>query len=504
MKGYPLGQKLRRGVQAVAFALAGLLVILTARDAHSTLRATLLLRLDPLAALGAMLASRQWLVTFIPALVLLAASLALGRAWCGWLCPVGALLDWTAPRRRARQEPKSGWRRAKYGLLIVLLGSALWANLTWFVLDPLTWFVRSAGIVALPTLSAAIMGLERAFIRVRWLRGPISVLDGALQGTLLSYKQPLMVGITLLALALAAVLALNLWAPRAWCRYLCPLGGLYALMGKLAWLKRRVGPSCNQCGACARACPLGAILPARNFASDGGECTLCLDCAAKCPQKAISFVGGWGWDGGWQYDPTRRQALGAIGASLAGVALLRATPTAKHPDPHLLRPPGAQEATLLARCVRCGVCLRACPTHGLQPAWGEAGLEGLWTPVLRPRLGQCDYGCNACGQVCPTGAIPPLTLEVKRQTSIGKAYIDPKLCLAWSKRAPCIVCEEMCPVPHKAIVLEETEWVDPLGVKGVLQLPVVEHARCIGCGLCEQKCPIHGEAAIRVIIDPLG
>ncbi|MGQ9585862.1 MAG: 4Fe-4S dicluster domain-containing protein, partial [Anaerolineae bacterium] len=112
----------------------------------------------------------------------------------------------------------------------------------------------------------------------------------------------------------------------------------------------------------------------------------------------------------------------------------------------------------------------------------------------------CDYSCNACGQVCPVGAIPPLPLEAKRQQVIGLAYIHTDRCIPWADLEPCIVCEEMCPVPEKAIWLEEVEVQDDRGETLALQRPHVDRDRCIGCGICEYKCPVNGEAAIRVYV----
>jgi MauM/NapG family ferredoxin protein len=240
-----------------------------------------------------------------------------------------------------------------------------------------------------------------------------------------------------------------------------------------------------------------------DFGSDSGECILCLDCAVTCPEDAISFRPRLGLDWHRGFDPGRREALGGLAVSLGLLALTRTDRVAHQPRADRLRPPGVDEDDLLAACVRCGACVRTCPSHGLQPSVTQSGIEGLWTPILVPRLGHCDYSCTACGQVCPTGAIPRLTLAEKRQTPLGKAYIDQTLCIAWSGRAPCIVCEEMCPVPDKAIHLEERQVAHGEGDTLTLQMPIVRHERCIGCGLCESKCPVQGQAAIRVRVDPL-
>ena len=168
------------------------------------------------------------------------------------------------------------------------------------------------------------------------------------------------------------------------------------------------------------------------------------------------------------------------------------------PPSLLLRPPGATLTDFTDLCIRCGACVRACPTQGLQPSLFEGGWQNLFTPRLAPRLGYCLYDCQACSQICPTGAIPLLTLDEKHQTPIGLARIDRDRCLPWAYNTPCIVCEEMCPIPDKAIRLEEAEVINGQGEPVTVQRPSVIKELCIGCGICEYKCPMGGEAAIRV------
>lgn len=206
--------------------------------------------------------------------------------------------------------------------------------------------------------------------------------------------------------------------------------------------------------------------------------------------------------GPWaEYDPGRRSAVLAIGAGV-GAALLLGTGVARAVKrPGLIRPPGAQEESrFLSHCLRCSECMKACPTAGLQPTLGEAGLEGLWTPVLRSRLGYCDYACHACGQVCPSGAIPALPLAEKRRQVLGVAVIDRDRCLPWVGHTTCVVCEEMCPVPEKAIELSGRRLITREdGSQDYLSRPVVIAERCIGCGICEYRCPLDGPAAIVVL-----
>ena len=377
-------------------------------------------------------------------------------------------------------------------ILLVVLAAALFGNLTLLILDPLALLTRTMTTAILPALNYAVTAVERALYPIPFLQPAIDWAERLLRGPVLPVKQPVFAQNALIAALFLGILALNALADRFWCRYLCPLGALLGLVSKVALLRPVVGAACNRCAQCVGVCRMDAIDTSRGYEIVPAECTVCLDCLAVCPERGIGFRWHWRPAPVREYDPTRRQVLTALGASAVGVALLRTGLQAKQLHSQLIRPPGVEdEEAFLARCLRCGQCMKVCPTSGLQPVLFEAGLEGLWTPQLVPRLGYCDYGCNACGQVCPSGAIPPLDLASKRQAVIGVAVIDRDRCLPWADGIPCIVCEEMCPVPDKAIQLQD-------GGDGGMQKPIVNADRCIGCGICEYQCPVEGEAAIRV------
>jgi ferredoxin len=195
--------------------------------------------------------------------------------------------------------------------------------------------------------------------------------------------------------------------------------------------------------------------------------------------------------------PDRRVLLGSMAAGL----LLAVPARFRLPDKQsrLLRPPGVRnEDEFLKKCVRCGECMKVCLKNALYPAAYQAGIEGIYTPMVIPRLGYCEYNCTLCGQVCPTGAIPRLPVEQKRLEVIGKAVFDKNHCLPYAKRIDCIVCEEHCPVSSKAIRSREVEVIGLDGTQRKIKEPYVMEEICNGCGICENVCPLETKAGIEV------
>jgi ferredoxin len=198
---------------------------------------------------------------------------------------------------------------------------------------------------------------------------------------------------------------------------------------------------------------------------------------------------------------SRRSILAAGLAGAGGALLFKIEPLGgrRSYNPWLIRPPGSvPEPEFLEKCVRCGECMKACPTNAIHPTTLHAGLEGTWTPVLNMDVGYCEYECTLCGQVCPTHAIRELSVEEKQKVRIGLAYFDKNRCLPYAYARSCIVCEEHCPTPKKAIWFEEVEVRDARGGKLVVKQPRVNAELCIGCGICQNKCPMSDQAAVLV------
>jgi ferredoxin len=339
------------------------------------------------------------------------------------------------------------------------------------------------------------------------------------------------------AAILATIVALEFVARRFWCRYLCPAGAMFGLLGHWSLLKRSPNIVCKSCGSCASTCRMGALDTTAGYSPEA--CNLCMDCVDSCPKGIVGFRFQWKSrrarrteqvvgktplvSGIFSRQPppspsvaskraprpvdlSRRGLLLGIaaGVGIPGVVSLVRLVRPSAADPHLLRPPGVgDENTFLDLCIRCGECMKVCPTNTLQPTAFQSGVEGMFSPRLDPRFliekSFCQYDCTLCGQVCPTGAIPRLTAEEKHARPIGKAYFDHSRCLPWAEQTPCIVCEEMCPTPEKAIrVLKTITVKDKDGEEVDIQQPYVDRDLCVGCGNCESKCPLPGPAGIRV------
>jgi polyferredoxin len=509
-------RNLRRVSQLACLAIFLFLLTRTSYPLNEAYPVDIFPRLSPLLAITTSLASRAVATVFWPALVVAAATLILGRAFCGWVCPMGTTLDicdrLLKRKRNPVEDKKPAHRRWKYGLLAVLLaGSVLGLQLAgWF--DPLSLATRSYALALIPYtnfLAASVLDLLFLAPGVEPIFYPV---EQFLREHVLSFEQPVFSSHILFALIFAGIVALGSLNRRFWCRSLCPTGGMLALFGRYPALRRKVSDDCTHCLKCQRACMTDAIVE-EGSKTLRGECVYCFTCEDVCPEGAVSFS---------FKKPAAPQSVAGgvlsrrafVGSSLAGAAalpILRLDYQRKSLYPWIIRPPGVDdERKFLVECLRCGECMKVCLKNALHPTLLDGGAEGLWTPKLVPRVGYCEFNCTLCGEVCPSGAIPELTREEKHKAKIGMAYFDKNRCIPWvayerwtekgewAKEFVCAVCEEHCPTPEKAIQFSDVTVQTAEGPR-TFRRPVVVEEECIGCGICEFTCPIDGPAAVKVI-----
>lgn len=508
----------------------------------------LLFRLDPLAAAAAMLGARQVITAFWPALAVLGLTILLGRFFCGWVCPLGTLLDYFQRVVRIVKSPLVLWQRVRgraageqdvesSGLAKVSLCSSANDGCGTHAASSLIRFGRATryfllfAVLAGAVFAYPLVGLVHPFsLLVRGMtfsgdpmlyRGVDAAFGSATEGWAAETLQPFvkkhllpfqpmvfqLAGTS--AALLAIVFALEFVSRRFWCRYLCPSGALFGLLSRRPLVRRVPAGVCKGCAHCATICRMDAI---ESTSVSPDRCTLCMDCVDFCPKRIANFrfavarAKPRSTAASQSTDLSRRAVLAGIaaGAAIPATAFAATLGHERSVPATLLRPPGAgDERTFLNQCIRCGECMKVCPTNVLQPTLFEAGLEGMFSPHMAPRFifeqTYCEYSCTLCGQVCPTGAIPRLTEDEKHARPTGVAYFDHTRCLPWAEKTPCVRCEEMCPVPDKAIkILNTFKTIDKDGFEVEIQQPYVVRDLCVGCGICESNCTIPGVSAIRL------
>ncbi|CAN5768469.1 hypothetical protein BH09VER1_BH09VER1_45740 [soil metagenome] len=437
------------------------------------------LAIDPLVSLSTALAAKAWVWSLIWAAGILLACVLFPRGFCGYICPLGTLIDlfdWAIGKRteRFRVKRDGWWMNLKYYLLVAVLVSSLCG-------------VLISGFVA------AIPVITRGFL---FVLAPLQL--GGMRGF---YQVPAFnVGQWISIALFLAVLALGLLRKRFWCRYVCPSGALFSLGNFFRVTERKVEDSCIKCGKCVEICPFDAIKA--DFTTRIPDCTLCQTCGGVCPTHAIKFVDRFDVSHlKKENDPptheipvTRRGLLvglagGAAAAVTTGLPFLSSASAAP-----VIRPPGSvPESQFLELCIRCGECFKACPNNVLQPMGLSTGLANLWTPEAVPNWSGCEPSCNNCGQVCPTGAIRALPMAEKRVARMGLALVNEQTCLPHAGQEACQLCVDECNAAgYQAIEFRLVHSTldaqgQPVDGTGFLA-PVVNASLCVGCGLCQTRC----------------
>ncbi len=476
------------------------------------------LQLDPLVGLGMLLSTHTVYKGLLWGFVTIVLTVLLGRFFCGWVCPLGSInqfVGFLGNRKKSINE-KAGVNRyhpgqsIKYWILTFLLAAATIDLVVYFFSWPQKNFTIFWALVIMVLMGIIVLTLLKIvslpkqvilFIMTAALGGAMlsfffrenRILASSLQTGLLDpipllYRSVNLVllplidgmglnffssprftgGVGLIGFIFLVIVFLNLKIPRFYCRFICPLGALLGVLSRYSiWRMGKSRNNCRrQCHLCETNCE-GACQPSGEIRNS--ECVLCLNCYGDCASGLMVYQVSPSASGEIVAPDVSRRAF--LVAALSGVVMI---PTirlngslASGWNPKLIRPPGTlDEKAFLRRCIKCGQCLRICPTNVIHPDVFKSGLEGLWTPVLDFRIGTsgCQVNCIACGNICPTAAIRPISIDERRGIKqfldkgplrIGTAFVDRGRCLPWAMDKPCIVCQENCPVSPKAIFTRE-------------------------------------------------
>lgn len=489
-------------------------------DIHLRAPVRLFFEWDPLVAIANAFATHALYRGLFWSLLILIPTLFLGRFFCGWICPMGTLQHFVgnmpSESKRGKERIESNrykrWQTIKYVVLIAGLVAAFFGSMAIGWLDPFSLLVRSIGLSLLPAFNFAVRAVlaPMEHSHIAFIQTTGETLHSALQATVLDFRQTHFAQGLVLGVLFILILAASLRVTRIWCRSLCPLGALLGVVSRWSILGlHKDASSCDRCNRCLLHCqggddPIGGV-PWRK-----SECLMCMNCVGSCPHHSLVFRFFRQEREITSTDMGRRRAVTGLAAGAAVVPLMHAnTGLGKSRHDRLLRPPGSLDETdFLSRCIRCGECMKVCPNNSLHPTLEEAGIAGLWTPTLVPRIGYCEPSCVLCSEVCPTGAIWQITPQEKgwvvgvgehdKPVRLGTAFYDRGRCLPWAEATDCIVCEEWCPVSPKAIYVEEAQVVDSAGKIKTLKQPRVDPSRCVGCGACEYACPLQERPAVYV------
>ena len=437
-------------------------------------------------------------VGVIVALIVL--TLVFGRIYCSVICPLGIMQDIFA-RLRPRKNKKVGHysyspevRWLRYPVLALFI-VALVAGFGSFValLAPYSSFGRIVVNLLRPLYEWGNNGLAAiaehydsyAFYSTDvWLRSLPTFIIAAVTFVLLF------------------VLAWR--GGRTYCNTICPVGTFLSFLSRFSLLKINFDEEkCRNCSSCSKACKASCI-DYKNHTVDYSRCVVCGDCLGACKFGALKYdvprlhrptpAGG-------ESSLSRRTFLLATAAvtttALAQEAKLKVdgglaeiedkvAPKRKTP----VTPPGSLSAKhFFQHCTGCQLCVAQCPNQVLRPS---TGLMTLMQPEMSYERGYCRPECNLCSEVCPAGAIRPITVEEKSSVQIGHAVWIKENCLAANDGVECDNCARHCPVG--AIQMVPLDPDDELGA----YVPAVNEAACIGCGACENLCPARPFSAIYV------
>lgn len=452
-----------------------------------------------------MLKGGGWMAAGCIAVILL--TLVFGRIYCAMLCPLGVLMDLSAKlakrtgkRRKLPYQKGKTWLRAS---VVALCAGGLIAGSTLplVFLDPYSVFGKITAATLRP-----VLGWGNHAIAATGLIHPVDV----------SPVSWITAGVALALLGLVVISAV--FRGRLWCNSACPVGALLGFFSKHALFRLRIAESaCVGCSMCERVCPAQCI-DFKNHRIDHSRCVMCLDCVTSCKRsgihlkrRGVSTAPSTAAGSSTALPPVNRRVFLTAATLLPAAALAepgerrgkggpqrkeegegcggncRCKLTQHNKQPVL--PPGAGSLERFQElCTACHLCVANCPDQVLRPSITQFGLAGFLQPYQDFEVSFCSYNCSNCSQICPTGAIRPVTVEQRRTIRTGTAEFFRGRCIVKTEGTSCGACSEHCP----------TQAVHMVPWKNGLTIPEVDPDLCIGCGGCEFICPVRPKKAIIV------
>lgn len=443
-------------------------------------------------------------IQFIPAISLnfagmvigiIIATAIFGRIYCSIICPLGIMQDIFAYLGKRRKKLPYAFTKPhtliRFSVLAVFaIGLAFGIMPIVTVLDPYSAFGRICSSILQPIY--IVMNNILAYFAERIDSYSFYSYDVWLKS----------VPVLIIALVtLTAIGIISLLKGRLYCNTICPVGTILGALATKPAIKVTINTDkCINCGLCAKKCKSSCI-DAKNHKIDYSRCVVCMDCISECSQSAISFTY---LQTNNKKNPTvsnsRRTfltsaiAFASTGIMKAedkvdgGLALIEDKKIPKRITP--IVPSGAISIKHLTnKCTACQLCISACPNGVLRPS---NSLENFMQPTVSYERGYCRPECNRCSQVCPTGAITPVSVEEKSSIQVGHAVWIKENCVVLSDGVNCGNCARHCPTGAITMIpLKEDVDNSP-------KIPIINTERCIGCGACENLCPARPLSAIYV------
>ena len=465
---------------------------------------------------GALHAWLGWMakVQFLPAVlalnvavvaVLLALTLLLGRVYCSVICPLGVMQDiisWIHGKTKKKNRFRFSWSPAKnwlrYGMLalfIILLVAGV--NSAVALLAPYSAYGRIASSLLAPIYQwgnnffawIAEKADSYAFYSTEvWLRSLPTFI---------------------VALVTFVVIFVLAWKNgRTWCNTICPVGTVLGFFSRFSVFAPVIDTEkCRNCGLCGKQCKASCI-NTKEHEIDYSRCVACMDCIDTCKDGAIHYAYRYakkaedktqeakqGVDAGRRAFVTSAVIASSAAALKAqeikvdgGLAEIERAQKPERKTPVV--PAGAVSLKHFSQhCTACQLCVSNCPNQVLRPS---TSLLTFMQPEMSFERGYCRPECTNCSEVCPAGAIRPVTLEEKSSIQIGHAVINLDNCVVNTDGVKCGNCARHCPAGAIRLVHKNPD--DPKS----LMIPTVDESRCIGCGACENLCPARPFSAIHI------